>query len=66
MKFSHLLITCGLIACMANPTMMCKVMSRGIELLAVYTNDILFIGNDDAGISTAKAYHHQHFVSQNL
>ena len=43
-----------------------KITSTTYVVLAIYVDDILLSGNDEAGISAAKAYLQTHFVIRDL
>ena len=43
-----------------------KTTSTGYVILAIYVDDILLTGNDEAAISATKAYLQIHFAIRNL
>ena len=43
-----------------------KTTSTGYVILAIYVDDILLTGNDEAAISTTKAYLQTHFAIRDL
>ena len=43
-----------------------KTTSAGYVVLAIYVDDILLTGNDEAAISTTKAYLQMHFAIRDL
>ncbi|CAA6672109.1 unnamed protein product [Spirodela intermedia] len=59
-KFSDLLTTFGIVPCIVNFTVLTKKTKCGLIILAIYVDDILVIRNDEADISTIKAYMQQH------
>ena len=56
----------GFNPCKFDPTVMRKITSLGCVVLAIYVDDIIFGGNDEAGISITKAYLQTHFATRNL
>ena len=65
-KFSGLLTAYGFNPCKFDLTVMCKTISAGYMVLAIYVDDILLTGNDEAAISAIKAYLQTHFAIRNL
>ena len=61
-KFTGLHTVCGFNPCKFEPTVMRKTKSASYVVLAIYVDDILLIGNDEAAISATKAYLQTHFV----
>ena len=55
-KFSGLLKAYGFNPCKSDPEVMCKTTSLGYVVLEIYVYDILLTSNDEAAISTIKAY----------
>ena len=47
-------------------TVMRKTTSTGYVVLAIYVDDILLTGNDEAAISFTKAYLQTHFATRDL
>ena len=65
-KFSGLLTAYGFNPCKSEPIVMRKITSAGYVVLAIYVDDILLTGNDEAAISTTKAYLQMHFAIRDL
>ena len=65
-KFSGLLIAYGFNPCKSEPTVVRKTTSTGYMVLAIYVDDILLTGNDEAAISATKAYLQMHFAISDL
>ena len=65
-KFSHLLFAYGFVSTVSDPTVMRKRTPHGCVILAVYVDDIIITGSDDAEVTATKAYLAQHFVTRDL
>ena len=65
-KFSQLLFSYGFVSTVSDPTVMCKRTPKRCVVLAVYVDDIILIGSDEAEIAATKAYLRQHFVTRDL
>ena len=65
-KFSGLLTAYSFNPCKSDPTIMRKTTYTGYVVLAIYVDDILLIGNDEAAISATKAYLQMHFAIRDL
>ena len=52
--------------CKSDPIAMCKTTSASYVVLTIDVDDILLTGNDEASISTTKAYLQTHFVIHDL
>ena len=65
-KFSQLLFTYGFVSTVSDPTVMRKRTPHGCVILAVYVDDIIITGSDDAEVAATKAYLAQHFVTRDL
>ena len=65
-KFSQLLFSYGFVSTVSDPTVMQKRTPHGCVILAVYVDDIIIIGSDDAEVAATKAYLAQHFVTRDL
>ena len=65
-KFSQLLFSYGFISTVSDPTVMRKPTPHGCVILAVYVDDIIITGSDDAEVAATKAYLAQHFVTRDL
>ena len=62
-KFSQLLFSYGFVSTVSDPTVMQKRTPHGCVILAVYVDDIIITGSDDAEVAATKAYLAQHFVT---
>ena len=56
----------GINSCKIDPTMMHKKTSASCGVLAIYVDDILLIGSDEAGISTINASLQTHLAKRDL
>ena len=65
-KFSDLLTAYGFNPGNSEPIVIRKTTSTGYVVLAIYVDDILLAGNDDAAIFATKAYLQTHFAIRNL
>ena len=65
-KFSELLFSYGFVSTVSDPTVMQKRTPHECVILAVYVNDIIITGSDDAEVTATKAYLAQHFVTRDL
>ena len=65
-KFSGLLTAYGFNPCKSEPTVMRKKTSTCYMVLAIYVDDILLTGNNDAVIFATKAYLQTHFAIRDL
>ena len=65
-KFSQLLFAYGFVSTVSDPTVMRKRTPHGCVILAVYVDDIIITGSDDAEVTATKAYLAQHFVTRDL
>ena len=65
-KFSQLLFSYGFVSTVSDPTVMRKRTPHGCVILAVYVDDIIITGSDDAEVTATKAYLAQHFVTRDL
>ena len=65
-KFSQLLFSYGFVSTISDPTVMRKPTPHGCVILAVYVDDIIITGSDDAEVVATKAYLAQHFVTRDL
>ena len=65
-KFSQLLFSYGFVSTVSEPTVMRKRTPHGCVILAVYVDDIIITGGDDAEVDATKAYLAQHFVTRDL
>ena len=65
-KFSGLLTSFGFTPCVADPTVLMKQTPRGTIILAVYVDDILMTGSDEAGIKATKEYLKQHLDTRDM
>ena len=65
-KFSQLLFSYGFVSTVSDPTVMRKPTPHGCVILAVYVDDIIITGSDDAEVAATKAYLAQHFVTRDL
>ena len=65
-KFSGLLTAYGFNPCKSDPIAMRKTTSASYVVLTIYVDYILLTGNDEASISTTKAYLQTHFVIRDL
>ena len=65
-KFSGFLIAYGFNPCKSDPTVMHKTTSTGYMVLAIYVDDLLLTGNDEAAISATKVYLQTHFMIRDL
>ena len=65
-KFSGLVTSYGFNPCKSELTVMRKTTSTGYVILAIYVDDILLTGNDEAAISATKAYLQIHFAIHDL
>ena len=65
-KFSQLLFSYGFVSIVSDPTVMRKCTPHGCVILAVYVDDIIITGSDDAEVAATKAYLAQHFVTRDL
>ena len=61
-----MLTTYGFNPCKSDPIVMHKTTSPGYVILAIYVDDILLTGNDEAAISATKAYLQTHFAIRDL
>ena len=65
-KFSQLLFSYGFVSTVSDPIVMRKRTPHGCVILAVYVDDIIITGSDDAEVAATKAYLAQHFVTRDL
>ena len=65
-KFLQLLFSYGFVSTVSDPTVMRKHTPHGCVILAVYVDDIIITGSDDAELTSTKAYLAQHFVTRDL
>ena len=65
-KFSQLLFSYGFVSTVSDPTVLRKRTPLGCVILAVYVDDIIITGSDDAEVAATKAYLAQHFVTRDL
>ena len=65
-KFSQLLFSYGFVSTVSDPTVMRKCTPHGCVILAVYVDDIIITGSDDAEVAATKAYLAHHFVTRDL
>ena len=65
-KFSQLLFSYGFVCTVYDLTVMRKRTPHGCVILAVYVDDIIITGSDNAEVTTTKAYLAQHFVTRDL
>ena len=65
-KFSQLLFSYGFVSTVSDPTVLRKRTPRGCVILAVYVDDIIITGSDDAEVAATKVYLAQHFVIRDL
>ena len=65
-KFSQLLFAYGFVSTVSDPTVMRKRTPHGCVILAVYVDDIIITGSDDAKVAATKANLAQHFVTRDL
>ena len=65
-KFSQLLFTYGFVSTVSDPTVMRKRTPHGCVILAVYVDDIIITGSDNAEVAATKAYLAQHFITRDL
>ena len=65
-KFSGLLTAYGFNPCKYEPTVMRKTTSAGYVVLAIYVDNILLTGNDEAAICATKTYLQTHFAIRDL
>ena len=65
-QFSCLLIAYGFNPCKFEQTVMRKTTCTGYVILAIYVDDILLTGNDEASISATKAYLQTQFAIRDL
>ena len=65
-KFSQLLFSYGFVSTVSDPTVMRKRTPHGCVILAVYVDEIIITGSDDAEVDATKAYLAQHFVTRDL
>ena len=65
-KFSQLLFSYGFVSTISDPIVLRKRTAHGCVILAVYVDDIIITGSDDAEVAATKVYLAQHFVIRDL
>ena len=65
-KLSKLLFAYGFISTVSDPIVMRKRTPQGCVVLAVYVDDIILTGSDEAEVAAIKVYLRHHFVTCDL